>query len=94
LDAEWSIPDATDLANGVEAGRKVALIQLAYKGECWLFRVGRMKRFPKALANLLEDEGILKSGVAVDGDARRHALQYLCLPGPSEAKTVKARGFT
>lgn len=72
VDAEWS-----------SAG-KVALLQLAFEGEALLFRLSRMPTFPRALAALLEDVSILKTGVAVDGDAQRCAsVLKTPRPGPS-----------
>ncbi|KAH8419192.1 hypothetical protein KR222_010059 [Zaprionus bogoriensis] len=52
--------------------RPVALLQLSsHKGLCALFRLCCMKQIPSGLRELLEDESVIKVGVAPQDDAKK-----------------------
>lgn len=48
---------------------KVALLQLSTKTRAFLFRINRIG-FPKAIADLLADENVIKPGVAIRDDIK------------------------
>ncbi|KAH8311581.1 hypothetical protein KR044_007019 [Drosophila immigrans] len=57
--------------------RPVALLQLSsHKGLCALFRLCCMKQIPKDLRDLLEDDNVIKVGVAPQDDAKKLSLDY------------------
>ncbi|KAH8358461.1 hypothetical protein KR093_000433 [Drosophila rubida] len=57
--------------------RPVALLQLSsHKGLCALFRLCCMKQIPKDLRELLEDDNVIKVGVAPQDDAKKLSLDY------------------
>lgn len=57
--------------------RPVALLQLSsHKGLCALFRLCCMKQIPKDLRELLEDEDVIKVGVAPQDDAKKLSHDY------------------
>ncbi|KAG0074651.1 hypothetical protein BGZ90_010594 [Linnemannia elongata] len=65
LDAEWK-------AFGVFGKQaKMALIQLGDDRTVYLFHVIHMKRFPEALARILQDKSILKVGINIRNDATK-----------------------
>ncbi|PAV21868.1 ribonuclease H [Pyrrhoderma noxium] len=48
-----------------------ALVQVAVKNTVLLLQVSAMKAFPSKLAEILDDESIMKAGVGILGDAQR-----------------------
>ncbi|XP_060647380.1 exonuclease 3'-5' domain-containing protein 2 [Drosophila nasuta] len=57
--------------------RPVALLQLSsHQGLCALFRLCCMKQIPKDLRELLEDDNVIKVGVAPQDDAKKLSLDY------------------
>lgn len=73
------------------ARRPIALLQLAsHKGLCALFRLCNLKSIPKGLRELLENEDILKVGVASIEDASRLSYDY----GVGVASTFDLRFLT
>lgn len=57
----------------------VNLVQLAIKNKCWLFHIHKILfngEFPPCLAKLLHNPNVVKSGIAVDGDARKLKQDY------------------
>ncbi|EDW38009.1 GL12271 [Drosophila persimilis] len=68
--------------------RPVALLQLSsHKGLCALFRLCTMRQIPKDLRDLLEDEAVIKVGVAPQDDAKKLAHDY----GVGVASTLDLR---
>ncbi|BFF88978.1 exonuclease 3'-5' domain-containing protein 2 [Drosophila madeirensis] len=68
--------------------RPVALLQLSsHKGLCALFRLCHMKQIPRDLRELLEDEAVIKVGVAPQDDAKKLAHDY----GVGVASTLDLR---
>ncbi|KAL7730027.1 hypothetical protein ACLKA6_009317 [Drosophila palustris] len=64
FDCEWITVGGTR--------RPVALLQLSsHRGLCALFRLCCMKQIPKDLRELLEDEDVIKVGVAPQDDAKK-----------------------
>ncbi|XP_017874797.1 PREDICTED: exonuclease 3'-5' domain-containing protein 2 [Drosophila arizonae] len=69
FDCEWITVGGTR--------RPVALLQLSsHKGLCALFRLCCMKQIPKDLRELLEDDAVLKVGVAPQDDAMKLSHDY------------------
>lgn len=69
FDCEWVTVGGTR--------RPAALLQLSScKGLCALFRLCCLKQIPKSLRELLEDEKIVKVGVAPQGDAKILSYDY------------------
>ncbi|XP_065354652.1 exonuclease 3'-5' domain-containing protein 2 isoform X2 [Calliphora vicina] len=69
FDCEWVTVGGTR--------RPTALLQLSSgEGLCALFRLCCMKQIPKSLRDLLEDDNVLKVGVAPQGDAQKLAHDY------------------
>ncbi|XP_050341446.1 exonuclease 3'-5' domain-containing protein 2 [Bactrocera neohumeralis] len=57
--------------------RPVALLQLSsQKGLCALFRLCNLQQIPKDLRDLLEDDKVIKVGVAPQDDAHKLAFDY------------------
>ncbi|KAF9905560.1 hypothetical protein EC991_001590 [Linnemannia zychae] len=65
LDAEWR----PFTGNGKQG--KMALIQLGDDKVVYLFHVIHMKKFPEALARILQDSHIFKVGINIQNDARK-----------------------
>ena len=99
FDCEWLTVDGNR--------RPVALLQLAsHTGLCALIRLSHLKHVPGELQQLLEDDGILKVGVAPLDDSKhllsdynvyvkstldlRHLCQHLERPAEGLAKLSKA----
>lgn len=69
FDCEWVTVGGTR--------RPTALLQLSSsEGLCALFRLCSMKQIPKSLRDLLEDDEVIKVGVAPQGDAQKLAYDY------------------
>lgn len=80
FDCEWVTVGGTR--------RPVAMLQLsAGNGFCALFRLCCMKQIPKTLRDFLEDDNIIKVGVAPQGDAQKLAYDY----GVGVASTLDLR---
>ncbi|KAM7362483.1 exonuclease 3'-5' domain-containing 2 isoform 2-T2 [Cochliomyia hominivorax] len=80
FDCEWVTVGGTR--------RPTALLQLASgQGLCALFRLSCMKQIPKSLRDLLEDDEILKVGIAPQGDAQNLSHDY----GVGVASTLDLR---
>ncbi|KLO20506.1 hypothetical protein SCHPADRAFT_923648 [Schizopora paradoxa] len=75
FDLEWrprfTALTAAEARRGVPRENPVALVQLATREKVWLVQVCAMTSFPKRLAQILEDEDILKCGVGILGDAQK-----------------------
>ncbi|XP_077099511.1 bifunctional 3'-5' exonuclease/ATP-dependent helicase WRN isoform X5 [Siphateles boraxobius] len=57
--------------------KKVAVVQLcASEEQCFLFHISSMSGFPPGLKVLLEDEGIMKVGVGIEGDKWKLLSDY------------------
>ncbi|EDV42761.1 uncharacterized protein Dana_GF18156 [Drosophila ananassae] len=68
--------------------RPVALLQLSsHQGLCALFRLCHMKQIPKDLRELLEDDAVIKVGVAPQEDAMKLSHDY----GVGVASTLDLR---
>ncbi|EDX13367.1 GD20659 [Drosophila simulans] len=68
--------------------RPVALLQLSsHRGLCALFRLCHMKQIPKDLRELLEDDDVIKVGVAPQEDAMKLSHDY----GVGVASTLDLR---
>ncbi|KAH8346684.1 hypothetical protein KR084_008072 [Drosophila pseudotakahashii] len=68
--------------------RPVALLQLSsHRGLCALFRLCHMKQIPKDLRDLLEDDAVIKVGVAPQEDAMKLSHDY----GVGVASTLDLR---
>ncbi|XP_017118771.1 exonuclease 3'-5' domain-containing protein 2 [Drosophila elegans] len=68
--------------------RPVALLQLSsHRGLCALFRLCHMKQIPKDLRELLEDDAVIKVGVAPQEDAMKLSHDY----GVGVASTLDLR---
>ncbi|XP_017083906.2 exonuclease 3'-5' domain-containing protein 2 [Drosophila eugracilis] len=68
--------------------RPVALLQLSsHQGLCALFRLCHMKQIPKDLRELLEDDSVIKVGVAPQEDAMKLSHDY----GVGVASTLDLR---
>ncbi|ALC45804.1 CG6744, partial [Drosophila busckii] len=68
--------------------RPVALLQLSsHKGLCALFRLCHMKQIPKDLRELLEDDNVIKVGVAPQEDAMKLSHDF----GVGVASTLDLR---
>ncbi|XP_043653979.1 exonuclease 3'-5' domain-containing protein 2 [Drosophila teissieri] len=68
--------------------RPVALLQLSsHRGLCALFRLCHMKQIPKDLRDLLEDDAVIKVGVAPQEDAVKLSHDY----GVGVASTLDLR---
>lgn len=69
FDCEWVTVGGTR--------RPTALLQLSSsEGLCALFRLCCMKQIPKSLRDLLEDDDVIKVGVAPQGDAQKLAHDF------------------
>lgn len=69
FDCEWVTVGGTR--------RPTALLQLSSgEGLCALFRLCCLKQIPKSLRDLLENDDIVKVGVAPQGDAQKLAIDY------------------
>lgn len=80
FDCEWVTVEGTR--------RPVALLQLAsHKGLCALIRLCELDGIPKTLRELLEDESVLKVGVAPSEDASKLSYDY----GVGVANTLDLR---
>ncbi|XP_030568100.1 exonuclease 3'-5' domain-containing protein 2 [Drosophila novamexicana] len=80
FDCEWITVGGTR--------RPVALLQLSsYKGLCALFRLCCMKQIPKDLRELLEDDSVIKVGVAPQDDAMKLSHDF----GVGVASTLDLR---
>jgi ribonuclease D len=68
LDTEW------------KSDSSLALLQLSSPNVCVLIRLHRLQTLPQSVKQLLEDENIIKSGVAIATDARLlwKEFQILC----------------
>ncbi|KAH8294988.1 hypothetical protein KR018_004907 [Drosophila ironensis] len=68
--------------------RPVALLQISsHEGLCALFRLCHMKQIPRDLRELLEDDGVIKVGVAPQEDAMKLSHDY----GVGVASTLDLR---
>ncbi|KAH8375973.1 hypothetical protein KR200_012076 [Drosophila serrata] len=80
FDCEWITVGGTR--------RPVALLQLSsHRGLCALFRLCHMKQIPKDLRELLEDDAVIKVGVAPQEDAAKLSHDY----GVGVASTLDLR---
>uniref|UniRef100_A0A6B2L2E8 3'-5' exonuclease domain-containing protein n=1 Tax=Arcella intermedia TaxID=1963864 RepID=A0A6B2L2E8_9EUKA len=68
LDTEW-----TSLKG---SNNPLALLQLSSSHVCVLMRLCKLRSIPPVVANLLEDENILKAGVAIAMDAKLVFTEY------------------
>jgi hypothetical protein len=64
MDAEW-------VSNG-----PIALLQLSSETVCVLIQMQRLTEMPSELKDLLSNKKIIKTGVAIDGDAKRLSQGY------------------
>ncbi|KAF8971509.1 ribonuclease H-like domain-containing protein [Flammula alnicola] len=88
FDLEWK---PTFVKGGGE--NPVALVQLANNDTIFLLQVSAMKEFPSSLVQVLADPLIVKTGVAIQNDAKKlhidfHVHMYNCVDLSLLARTV------
>lgn len=84
FDCEWVIVGG--------ARRPVALLQLAsHRGLCALIRLSHLGMIPSELKEILEDDNIVKVGVAPQGDANYLARDYgVCVANTFDVRYMAA----
>lgn len=88
FDMEWPFDKATSLAS------QTSIVQLASAEVIYIVKLVEMKSVPKELVRVLEDESIIKTGVAISADAKKFYRDFgyqmrNCVELSSVAKQVE-----